>query len=77
LTDKVLGLLARFKSKGKEGVMLYTHQDRLPYSDQGLTALQKTLKLHADLVSPVISVNPLTGAMEIKNISQAEMEEEE
>ena len=57
--------------------MLYTRHDRLPYSNQGLVALQKTLELHADLISPVISVNPLTGAMEVKSLAELQTQEEE
>ena len=59
--------------------MLYTHQARLPYSSQGLAALQKTLELHAGVSSPVLFMEPDTGSIRVKSagLGEPEMEEEE
>jgi len=48
--------------------MWYTHKTRLPYSEEGLKLLQKTLKLYAGLVKPVIRLDSLTQSMAVRTL---------
>ncbi len=61
-------------------VMLGIRRMQVPYSKQGLDALQKTLEIHAQLSRPFMFMEPTTGTLRVKtttSLSEEGMEEEE
>ena len=60
--------------------MLGVNRMQVPYSKQGLDALQKTLEIHAQLSRPFMFLEPKTGVLRVAattGLSEEGMEEEE
>ncbi len=48
--------------------MRFARKINLPYSEEGLKLLQRTLALQAELTKPVLQVEASTGALRVQNL---------